>query len=45
LRNAPNRGRDYVSVEDYDVGPDEPVGEINVTHGGRTADPLPLGLD
>jgi hypothetical protein len=45
LRNSPNRGRDYVSLEDYDIGPDEPVGVLDVTHGGRTADPLPLGLD
>lgn len=45
LRNTPNLGRDYVTLDGYTDGPDEPVGALSVTHAARTADPLSLGLD
>ena len=45
LRNSPSKGRDYVSLEGYDLGPEDAAGVVEITHGGRTADPLPLGLE
>ena len=45
LRNSPSKGRDYVSLEGYELGPEDTVGAVAVTHGGRMADPLQLGLE